>query len=228
MSYSNSKLVDYTKRSPNNSGTRKYPISRITIHCTAFPCTVETLGRVFYKDGVKDPKNGTSSNYGIGDDGRVGLYCDEAHRSWCSANADNDHRAVTIEVSSGREDPYPVTEAAYAKLLDLGEDIARRNGKTRLVWIPDKDTALAYQPKDNELLMTVHRWFANKACPGEYLFSRHGEIADTINKRLSQNDKEYIYRVQVGAFKNRQYAEDFLRLVREDFPDAYMIRSEVK
>ena len=35
--------------------------------------------------------------------------------------------------------------------------------------------------------MTVHRWFAAKACPGEYLYSRHGYIADEVNKILGQN-----------------------------------------
>jgi hypothetical protein len=32
--------------------------------------------------------------------------------------------------------------------------------------------------------MTVHRDFANKACPGEYRYSRHGEIADKVNELL--------------------------------------------
>ena len=32
--------------------------------------------------------------------------------------------------------------------------------------------------------MTVHRWFANKSCPGDYLYNLHGEIAAEVTKRL--------------------------------------------
>ena len=193
--FSNSALVDYTKISPNKGNwnsdkqqyvaDRKYPISRITIHCTAFQCSVETLGAVFAKVSKQ-----ASSNYGIGQDGKVGLYVYEKDRSWCSSSSDNDNRSVTIEVSSDSVSPYSVTDEAYAKLLDLVTDICKRNGKTKIIWFGDKDKSLAYQPKDNEMVMTVHRWFSSKSCPGKMLYDAHPAIADEVNKRLSETECE--------------------------------------
>lgn len=184
MSYTNSSLVSYTKISPNNSGERTHAIDRVTIHCTAFQCSVETLGRVFYNNGVRDPKNGASSNYGVGQDGRIGLYCYESNRSWCSSNRENDQRAVTVEVSSDSTDPYAVNGTAYSAMLDLVEDICRRNGKKRLLWLGSKDATLAYEPKADEMVISCHRWFSNKKCPGEFLYSRLGQIAEEVTQRL--------------------------------------------
>lgn len=120
----------------------------------------------------------------VGYDGKIGMYCEEKDRSWCTSSSDNDNRAITIEVASDTTHPYAVNAKAYAALLDLLTDICKRNGKTKVVWIADKTKALAYTPKDNELLLTVHRWFANKACPGQYLYDRHDEIAAEVTKRL--------------------------------------------
>ena len=181
---SNSPLVSYTKLSPNNSGTRTHVIDRITIHCTAFECSVETLGNLFAR-----PSKEASSNYGVGNDGRIGLYVPEDKRSWCSSSRENDQRAITIEVSSGNTDPYPVNSKAYASMLNLVEDICRRNGKKKLIWFGDKNKSLAYEPKTDEMVMTVHCWFYNKKCPGEYLYSRQGSIAEEVNNRL-KNDCE--------------------------------------
>lgn len=187
---SNSSLVSYTKLSPNNSGLRTHAIDRITIHCTAFECSVETLGRVFYNGGVRDPKKGASSNYGVGYDGRIGMYCPESVRSWCTSSSANDQRAITIEVSTANDDPYyTVNDKAYVAMLDLVEDICRRNGKKKLIWFGDKGKSINYEPKDDEMVMTVHRWFANKSCPGEYLYSRHADIAKEITKRLDDECK---------------------------------------
>lgn len=177
---SNSALVDYTRISPNRTQNRRYDITRISIHCVVGQCSVETLGSIFAPTSRQ-----ASCNYGIGPDGRVGMYCEEKDRSWCTSSADNDHRAITIETASDTKHPYAVREKPYEVLLDLCEDICRRNGKKKLLWIPDKDKALAYKPAKDEMLLTVHRWFANKSCPGDYLYSRHGEIAAEVTKRLS-------------------------------------------
>ena len=142
--------------------------------------TVQSLGGIFAPSSKQ-----ASSNYGIGKDGKVGMYVEEKDRSWCSSNADNDNRAVTIEVASDTYAPYKVTSAAYATLLDLVTDICRRNGKTKILWFGDKAKTLAYQPKAGEMVMTVHRWFANKSCPGDYLYNLHDEIAAEVNKRLA-------------------------------------------
>ena len=177
---SNSGLVTYTKISPNKNSPRKYAITRVTIHCVVGQVTVQSLGNVFAPSSRQ-----ASSNYGIGKDGKVGMYVEEKDRSWCSSSADNDNRAVTIEVASDTYEPYKVTSAAYAALLDLVTDICRRNGKTKILWFGDKAKTLAYQPKANEMVMTVHRWFANKSCPGDYLYGLHDEIAAEVNKRLA-------------------------------------------
>lgn len=177
---SNSSLVSYTQISPNKSSPRKYDITRITIHCVVGQVTVQSLGGIFAPSSKQ-----ASSNYGIGKDGKVGMYVEEKDRSWCSSNADNDNRAVTIEVASDTYAPYKVTSAAYATLLDLVTDICRRNGKTKILWFGDKEKTLAYQPKAGEMVMTVHRWFAKKSCPGDYLYNLHDEIAAEVNKRLA-------------------------------------------
>lgn len=130
---SNSSLVSYTQISPNKSSPRKYDITRITIHCVVGQVTVQSLGGIFAPSSKQ-----ASSNYGIGKDGKVGMYVEEKDRSWCSSNADNDNRAVTIEVASDTYAPYKVTSAAYATLLDLVTDICRRNGKTKILWFGDK------------------------------------------------------------------------------------------
>lgn len=177
---SNSSLVSYTKISPNKSSPRNHSIDRISIHCVVGQCSVETLGNVFAPTSRQ-----ASSNYGIGLDGKIGMYVEEKDRSWCTSSSSNDNRAVTIEVASDTYDPYKVTDAAYASLLDLVTDICKRNGKTKIIWFGDKEKTLSYTPKPNEMVMTVHRWFANKSCPGDYLYNKHPEIAAEVNRRLS-------------------------------------------
>lgn len=176
MKFTNSPLVNYTKLSPNHSGQRNHVIDTITIHCVVGQLSVETLGNVFAPTSRK-----ASSNYGIGADGRIGMYVEEKNRSWCSSSASNDNRAITIEVASDLKHPYAVNDKAYAALLDLLTDICKRNNIKQLLWKGDK-SLIGQVDKQN---MTVHRWFANKSCPGEYLYSRHGAIADAVNKRLN-------------------------------------------
>lgn len=180
---SNSPLVSYTRLSPNHSGKRKHAIDTVTIHCVAANATVEALGAVF-----ANPARGASSNYGIGTDGRIALYVDEGNRSWCTSSADNDHRAITIEVSNNGGAPdWPVSAAAYSALVDLLTDICRRNpGIGRLRWRGDK-SLIGQVARQN---MTVHRWFAAKACPGNYLYYLHGQIAAEVNSRLDEEEKE--------------------------------------
>lgn len=180
MDYTNSPLVTYTKYSPNHSGTRTHTIDRITPHCVVGQCTVEALGELF-----ADSDREASSNYGIGADGRIGLYVDEANRSWCSSDAKNDNRAVTIECASDVEDPYAMNAAVWGALVRLCADICARNGKARLIWIPDREIALDYDLEPDEMLLTVHRWFANKACPGDWLYNRLGELANAVTKILN-------------------------------------------
>ena len=178
-SMSNSKLVSYTKLSPNNSGRRTHSIDRITPHCVVGQLSVETLGSLFARSSYN-----ASCNYAIGSDGRVALIVDEGQRSWCSSSNANDQRAVTIECASDKTSPYAFNSTVYNKLIDLCEDICRRNGKTRLLWINDKNKALAYEPKSGEMLLTVHRWFANKSCPGNWMMNHMDDLAAKVTARL--------------------------------------------
>ena len=193
---SNSSLVVHTNISPNRTSPRNRAIDRISIHCVVGQCSVETLGSVF-----KPSSRQASSNYGIGTDGRVGMYCEEKDRSWCTSSGANDHRAVTIEVASDTFHPYAVKDKAFAALLDLCTDICKRNGKSKLLWFGDKDKTLAYTPKAGEMVLTVHRWFANKSCPGDYLYNRHGEIAAEVTKRLGGTTSQPSIPAPSGALK---------------------------
>lgn len=177
---SNSPLVDYTRISPNKNSPRKHKIDTITIHCVVGQCTVETLGNIFAPTSRQ-----ASSNYGVGTDGKIGMYVEEKDRSWCSSNAANDNRAVTIEVASDTKHPYAVNDRAFAALLDLVTDICKRNGIKKLVWSTKKADRVNHK---NGCNMTVHRDYANKSCPGDYLYNRHGEIAAEVNRRLGVAD----------------------------------------
>lgn len=173
---SNSPLVSYTKISPNKNSPRNHAIDTITIHCVVGQCSVETLGNIFAPTSRQ-----ASSNYGIGYDGKIGMYVEEKDRSWCSSNAANDNRAITIEVASDTSEPYAVNAKAYAALIDLVTDICKRNGIKKLVWSTNKNERVNHL---NGCNMTVHRDYANKSCPGTYLYERHGDIAKQVNARL--------------------------------------------
>lgn len=178
---SNSPLVVYTKLSPNHSGLRNHVIDTVTIHCVAGNASIESLGALFAQSSIQ-----ASSNYGIDSNGRIGMYVEEKNRSWCSSSAANDNRAITIEVSNTAGAPlWPVSDAAYESLITLVTDICKRNEITKLMWLAD-NTIIGRIDLQN---MTVHRWFANKACPGKYLYDRMGDIAERVNLRLEGETK---------------------------------------
>lgn len=179
MTYTNSSLVSYTKFSPNHSGLRTHSIDRITPHCVVGQCSVETLGNIFLPTSRQ-----ASCNYGIGADGRVGMYVEEKNRSWCSSSNANDQRAVTIECASDTTEPYAFKDVVYQKLITLCVDICKRNGKSKLLWLGDKDKTLNYAPKSDEMVLTVHRWFANKSCPGSWMYARMGDLAEKVTAHL--------------------------------------------
>lgn len=180
VGYTNSSLVNYTKLSPNHSGTRTHSIDRITVHCFVGQVTVERIGEVF-----APVKRQASCNYGIAKDGKVALICEEKNRSWCTSSNANDQRAITIECASESYSPYKFNDVVYNKLIDLCTDICKRNGKKKLLWISNKTKALAYSPKSDEMLLTVHMWFANKSCPGPWMLEREGDLASKVTARLA-------------------------------------------
>lgn len=179
MTLSNSSLVDFIKFSPNMNSPRNHKIDTITIHCVVGQVTAESLGDWFSKESTW-----ASSNYGVDKDGRIGMYVEERNRSWCTSSGENDHRAITIEVASDTEAPYAVTDKAYEALINLLVDICKRNpGIKKLRWKGD-NSLIGKVDKQN---MTVHKWFANTDCPGEYLYSRHGDIANKVNAILEKD-----------------------------------------
>ena len=210
MAYTNSSMVVYKNLSPNHSGQRTHSIDRITPHCVVGQCTAEGLGEWFAKSSTE-----ASSNYGIDKNGRVGLYVEEKNRSWCSSSNANDQRAVTIECASDTTEPYAFKDVVYRTLIKLCIDICKRNGKNKLIWFGDKNKTLNYEPKSGEMILTVHRWFANKSCPGNWLYSRMGDLAEKVTAALgvstsTQETKTSFYRVrktwvdaksQKGAYK---------------------------
>ena len=185
MAYTNSKMVVYTKLSPNHSGQRTHSIDRISPHCVVGQVTAESLGSLFAKSSYK-----ASSNYGIDKNGRVGMYVEEKNRSWCTSSNSNDQRAVTIECASDTKSPYRMNDAVYETLIKLCIDICRRNRKKKLLWFGDKNKTLNYSPKADEMVITVHRWFASKSCPGDWLYSRLGDLAKKVTAELSGDDEE--------------------------------------
>lgn len=217
---SNSPLVCYTKISPNRNSPRNHAIDTITIHCVVGQLSAESICGCF-----TSPDRQASCNYGIGTDGRISLCVEEKDRSWCSSSAANDNRAITIECASDKSEPYAVNDKVYAALIDLCTDICKRNGIKELKWKGDK--SLIGQPDKQN--MTVHRWFANKACPGDYLYNLHGQIAADVNKKLnvtpSTPSTGVLYRVQTGAFSNKSNADALTAKVKAAGFETYMVQS---
>ena len=180
MGYTNSSLVVYKNLSPNHSGQRTHGIDRITPHCVVGQLSAESICGCFTSTSRQ-----ASCNYGIGTDGRISLCVEEKNRSWCSSSSANDQRAVTIECASDKTHPYAMTDAVYESLIKLCVDICQRNGKKKLLWLGDKDKTLSYEPKTDEMVLTVHRWFANKSCPGDWLYNRLGDLANKVTAALS-------------------------------------------
>ena len=208
MAYTNSSLVSYTKLSPNHSGLRTHSIDRITPHCVVGQCSVETLGNIFLPTSRQ-----ASCNYGIGVDGRVGMYVEEKNRSWCSSSSANDQRAVTIECASDTTEPYAFKDVVYQTLIKLCADICKRNGKKKLLWLGDKDKTLSYEPKSDEMVLTVHRWFANKSCPGSWMYARMGDLAAKVTAQLGggasgDTETEYPEKLTEGYYRVRKAWSD--------------------
>ena len=179
MAYTNSSMVSYSRLSPNHSGQRTHSIDRITPHCVVGQLSAESICRCF-----TSPSRQASCNYGIGTDGRVSLCVEEKNRSWCSSSNANDQRAVTIECASDKTEPYAMNSRVYDSLVKLCTDICRRNGKKKLLWLGDRNKTLNYAPKSDEMVLTVHRWFANKSCPGDWLYARLGDLAARVTAAL--------------------------------------------
>lgn len=213
---SNSPLVNYTKISPNSSNPRNKPITKITIHHVAGNLTVEQVGNIF---ATKERK--ASSNYGVDNHGRVGMYVEEKNRAWTSSSSENDNQAVTIEVANITGAPdWKVSDIALNKTIDLCVDICKRNNIKRLNFTGDKTGNL-----------TMHKWFAATTCPGPYLESKFPYIADMVNKRLNSQPAvnptpqptQILYKVQTGAFSNKKNAEALAERLKKLGFETYIV-----
>lgn len=171
-----SPLARYVNLTNNMTVGRTHAIDTVTIHCFVGNVTCERGCDYFTTTGLN-----ASCNYVIGYDGGIGCSVDESNRSWCSSNSDNDNRAITIEVASDTYHPYTITNQAYEALLNLLVDICVRNNIKSLVWSTDKNQRVNHL---NGCNMTVHRDYANKSCPGDYLYNKMGETANKVNTRL--------------------------------------------
>lgn len=205
---SNSSLVNYTKLTNNCTKPRNRKIDAIVIHHMAGNLTVETCGNVF--SGSRQ----ASSNYGVGTDGRIGMYVEEKNRAWTTSNSGIDNRAVTIEVAnSSTGGNWPVSDKALKSLIKLCADICKRNGIKKLNYTGDKSGNLH-----------MHKWYAATNCPGPYLGSKFPYIASEVNKILNgstgsnsgSGEKSELYRVrktwadsksQKGAFTDLKNAK---------------------
>ena len=190
---SNSALSCMRQISPNRNSPRNHKIDTITIHCVVGQMGVEALCSEFSRTS-----KGASCNYGIGYDGRICTIVDESDRSWCSSSAANDNRAITIECASDAIYPYAINANVWKSLIELCADICKRNGIKKLVWSTDKNTRMNHL---NGCNLTVHRDYANKSCPGDYIYNRLGQIAKEVNRKLSSVSSEPFkaYQGQVNA-----------------------------
>lgn len=234
MGYSNSSLVDCKVLSPNHSGKRTHDIDRITPHCVVGQLSAKRIGDCFPSG------RGASCNYGVGYDGQQCLIVEEKNRSWCTSSESNDQRAVTIEVASDKSAPYAFTNEAYDGLVELCVDICKRNGKKKLLWLGSKEKTLNYKPAKDEMVLTVHRWFKNKSCPGDWMYSRMSKLAADVNKHLiakelvtviadkihkKPNDGSKLYRVQCGAFSKKENAAKLLNEIEAKGIDAFIVKA---
>lgn len=214
-----SELTSSISLSPNHSGKRTKSISRITPHCIVGQATEKRCQELFVS-----PSRQASANYCISCDGKIVGIVPETYRSWCSGGdltaggwtgSQNDQAAITIECASDSTNPYAFTGECYTTLINLCVDICKAYGKKKILWIENKEKANTYVPKDDEMIFTVHRWYARKSCPGDWLYNRMGDLAASVNKLLGADPQptpttEELYRVrkswedvssQIGAYK---------------------------
>lgn len=233
MGFSNSPLATVRMISPNRTPNRNHAIDTITIHCFVGQVTAKRGCEVF-----QPSSKGASCNYVVGYDGSIGLCVEEKDRSWCTGGYDkngnpirvngvsgksNDYQAVTIEVASDTKHPYAIAEKAMAALIELCTDICRRNGIKKLLWSGDKN--LVGNPAKQNL--TVHRWFANKACPGDYIYQRLGDIAAKVNAKLGVTPPAETKPVSTVPYKVRITATD-LRIRKGPGTNTDIVQKAIK
>ena len=178
---------------------KSYRIDRITIHQVWGHCSNATLKSVLDNASA-------SCNYCMDDSGTPTVMVHECDRSWCSSSSSNDVRSITIETSNDRQYPYKCTDDALIGLVRLCADICQRNGIKKMHWVsnlvpyPNPKTTAQKQANEkacndknaslpsDEAIFTIHRWFFDKPCPGDYIEGKLGWICDEVNKVLQEEE----------------------------------------
>lgn len=220
-----SSLINEVYLSPNfNPRDTNQRITRLTPHCIVGQHNAIDVA----KSQKFTSKHIASANYIIGRNGEILLNVEECNRAWTSSSRENDYQAITFECASDPTNPYAFNDKVYTQLFLLIVDICKRYNRNKVVWIPDKTTALAYKVKDNEFLITLHRWFASVECPGQWLVDKMQSLVTAVNQELSPSNvppvvTDKYYKVQVGAFKNKDNADKLLAKLKEQgYSDAYI------
>jgi len=224
---SNSSLVSYKRISPNKTSPRNHAIDMIIPHCFVGEASVEDAGAWFAQSSAQ-----CSCTYYIGPDGRIGQFVLEEDRSWCTSSREADNRAVTIECASGKTYPYKINDKVLASLIKLMADICKRNGIKSLKWQNNKNL-LWEVSKQN---IAVHRWFANKECPGQYIMDKLNYICNSVNTQIgaaavntatnnedTEEPKWYRVRLSWGDTASQKGAYLSLDKAKEDCPAGYSV-----
>ncbi len=187
--------------SPNKNSPRNHKIDRITPHCIVGLWSSTQACQYFNNPNIK-----ASANYCIGKDGDVGVCVEEGDWAWISSSSSNDNRAITIECASDTKSPYQFPIATYNSLIELCVDIMRRYNKTKLVYI---ENGIDYEPKEEEMQLTLHRWFKKKACPGEWFISMIPDFIFQVNSKLNGGDMENIEFIEKMSILIKKYYTTF-------------------
>ena len=184
-----SPLVDIVQITSNSNPRGNNRIERITPHCVVGQhSAVKVANMKHFKPG-----GCASANYIIGKEGELLLNVPEERRAWTSGGekkingrtgAMNDYKAITFECASDATAPYAFKPVVYEKLIEVCVDICKRHGRKRLTWIATPQEAEAYKVAADEMILTWHRWYAYKSCPGDWLYSRGPELARQVTARL--------------------------------------------
>ena len=168
---SNSNLIEATYKAHSNNysiGRSGRKIEKVTIHHMAGVLTAKQCGSIF-QNGNRQ----ASSSYGIGKDGEIALFVDEANTSYADANWDSNCKSVTIECSNNKTGgDWTVSDTVLNSLINLIADIFKRNGIEKAV---------------KGETITWHSMYSATTCPGNYLRSKMDYIAEKVNEKLNNN-----------------------------------------
>jgi LysM repeat protein len=203
------------------------------------------VGQVSTKNGVDHftTNCGASCTYVIGTDGTIGQSVSEADRPWTTGGDKEvqnqyglwvggtpsksqaqrgakgvDYEAITMEIACDPTAPYAINDKVYNSLVNLMADIAIRNNMGELKWKADKN--LVGNPSEQNVL--VHRWFASKSCPGDYVYNKLGEICEKANQIIREKTGKPVYpseqpqptpTPQPTLYKDDKYVWDKLKAV---------------